>query len=251
MALTRFFNRSIFRRPSSWVLVLILLIGLAFMVIDRLVMPFLVRHGKDTQVPNILGLAYDVAERSLIGQKLGLRVVAREYHSEQPEGTVVSQEPLVGAIVKQGRVVKVVLSRGGETTVVPWLCGKTLRQAQIALLDAGLALAQVGDSASDSLPPGLIVTSQPPAGTIVRLGTAVKLIINQIAKVDSLLMPRFVGKSLPEVQVLAEEIGLRFGTIKWQKNDKLLPGTVLSQSPLEGDLVAKGTLIDIVVTKTD
>lgn len=235
----------------GWILAILAGLWLFFIAFDRVLLPFVVRHGQDREVPNITRAPFDAAEKILTERQLGFAIVGREYHPDEPEGIVISQTPLPGAVVKKGRVVKVFISRGGETAVVPALVGLTLRQAQIALLDAGLDLGAIGDTTVDTLPVGQVVASQPPAGANLRLGIPVKLFVNQAAQVDSLVVPHLVGRSLAEARLVLGDLGLALGQIRYEKNDKLLPGTVTEQAPEAGTVVGVPAIVELTVSKTD
>ena len=50
-----------------------------------------------------------------------------------PAGTIIRQSPSAGMMVREGRVIKITLSQGGETLIIPDLTAQPFRNAQTTL----------------------------------------------------------------------------------------------------------------------
>lgn len=121
-------------------------------------------------VPNLVGVAEVEARDRLAAAGLGVNAV--EVFSDEPEGTVVAQEPAAGAKVDPDTVVRVNVSKGEGTTIVPSLVGQQRDTAEAALTEAGLQ-ANVVEVPSDE-PVGTVVAQSPDSGE-VRAGSAIRL----------------------------------------------------------------------------
>jgi serine/threonine-protein kinase len=114
------------------------------------------------QVPNVTNETVQQATTDLTAAGFKL-VVAGYTNSNQPQNTVVSQNPQPGTNLAQHSAVKVTLSNGPPLTTVPNVIGETLSQATHDLQVAGFTVAKsfvvVTDPTQDKL-----VQSQNPLG---------------------------------------------------------------------------------------
>jgi serine/threonine-protein kinase len=121
-------------------------------------------------LPDVVGKPVSGVRRDLTAK--GLDVQVREEFSETvPEGTVISQRPGPGTVLK-GSTVTLVASKGRPFVTVPDLRGKSPADAQAALEALGL----VAGSGFD-IPGGnnTVISQTPAAGTSVRKGSTVTL----------------------------------------------------------------------------
>ena len=100
--------------------------------------------------------------------------VASEEQSEQPEGTILSQNPAPGERARKGSTISVVVS-GRKRAEVPDLSGLDLSEAEDVLAEAGLKLGETTEAASDKVPAGEVFEQDPPAETEVAANTAVNV----------------------------------------------------------------------------
>jgi len=94
-----------------------------------------------------------------------VHVFSRSVHA----GNVIGTTPLPGAMVQPGKPVRVVISNGAPTTV-PSLGGADLAKAEQILVGHGLTVV-----ATHGSPKSKTWVTQPPAGTVVAVGTPVTL----------------------------------------------------------------------------
>ena len=224
---------------------------LAVLLVDKLIMPVFVRMGQEFPLPDITTLTTEAAGQALEDLGLELQVVSAEYSPASLEGTVLSQEPLAGTLVKPGRPVSVVIAKGSELVRLPFLTGVTVRQANLTLSDVGLVPGDIEWAYSDSLPPEVVLASQPHAGTLVPKGSRVILFVNQGGLQETVAMPNLVGTTLSDATELLREMGLELGVAIRQYAKDLLPGTVLEQSEPPGEMVRRGEVVDLVVAAVE
>ncbi|MFH1336781.1 MAG: PASTA domain-containing protein, partial [Candidatus Zixiibacteriota bacterium] len=170
--------------------------------------------------------------------------------SKEP-GTIISQIPAPGTKIKEGRMVKVRVSKAEEAVIVPQLKGISVRQAELLLGQASLQLGEVSWVPSDSFPRDVVIENIPSSGLSVPPGTSVNIVASLGVVPDTVMMPDLVGKNIEESRRILQEIGLQIGKKKSKTNDDFLPGTVLDQSIMPGDKILRGTEIDLVVSTTE
>ena len=238
------------RRAILAVLILIILYIL-FLIVNDGIMPIITRHGNDFSLPNIVGMTMVEADPVLREANLELVITSEEYHPDKPTGTILSQFPSGGTLVKDGRRVKVVISLGQKAVVVPDLRGFSIRQARLNLETAGFKLGDIEWTSTDSLPEKVVVFSYPSAGTSIPYGAEVNLMVNQGPYQRTIFVPRLVGLSLEEATQRLQEKGLAVGLVTEKVNENFLPQTVLEQSEDPGAELLPGEEVDLIVSSTD
>jgi beta-lactam-binding protein with PASTA domain len=121
-------------------------------------------------VPNAVGLPEQQARDRLASAGLEVRVF--EVFSDEPEGTVIAQNPGSGERVSPDDSVRLNVSKGTGLVDVPSMVGLTRAEAEAQLSDAGLE-ANVFEV--PSIEPAGTVVAQNPVGGQIRQGEAVRL----------------------------------------------------------------------------
>ncbi len=133
----------------------------------------------DGDVPDLRGKMRDELESYLeaAGFKLG---TVTEEASEEESGTVLRQDPEAGSTAEKGTAINVVVSDGSKAkAVVPYLVGKTLSEAQSALLNAGLTVGSISYDYSSTYAEGEVMWQQYDANAQLEKGTAVKIRVSK------------------------------------------------------------------------
>ncbi len=217
-------------------------------LVDFIVMPLIVKEGSETRVPDVIDLSLRAAEARLNDMGLGVITGGEEFDPERPLGTVINQRPEGGAIVKKGRRVILTTSKGSASATVPVLEGFSLREARFLLEKEGLRPGGIVWFTDQEKPDGVILSSSPSEGTVMRLNAEVQLIVNRVETDKMVTVPSFVGMDLETAVILAEENFLLIGEAGSEVNENLLPETVIRQSIPVGDLVKKWSVVDLTIS---
>jgi serine/threonine-protein kinase len=231
-------------RPLVWVLLGAASIMVAAASIWLVSSLFQFADTSPTVVPDINGLTVSAASDLLRESGLVLGQQSVQF-SERPSDTIISQNPTAGVTLQSGASVDVVISGGRETIVVPPLVGLTSSEdAQQELRALGLSLGTLTEVESEQ-PSGVVVATDPPAGTEVQLGSVVNIEVSKGTK----SVPELVG--LTEAQARSDLINAGFVVnVVTQKDAVAPPGTVLAQTPRAGKKVAPGSLVTLTVAIT-
>ena len=103
------------------------------------------RHGEQIEVPDLSGITLEEALRALEEHQLSHAILdTTSYNPNFAYQTVIEQIPASGSFVKQARKIYLSINRSGyKMTQVPFVVGKTLRQAQPALRSAGFTVGKL------------------------------------------------------------------------------------------------------------
>jgi len=224
---------------------------LLLLLVDRVVMPVIVHWGEACEVPDLTGLSIKEAKEVLKREGLYLQVLAEEHDPTKPPGTILSQIPYPHTKVREGRVIKLTVSKGGKMVSVPKLKGVSLRQAELLLAQEGLELGDVSWVSSDSFPEDVVVASIPSSGTSVPLGMSVNLRVSLGIRPDTVVVPGLLGMNVEEGKKILRQMGLQVGKIKFKINNDFLPGTILKQSLQPGERIERGSIINLEVSTTE
>jgi len=131
----------------------------------------LVSKGPQTvAVPNVVGVTEVEARDRLAGA--GFVVSAVKVFSDEPENSVIAQNPAAGSQASKGSTARINVSKGTGLVDVPNVTGQQRAAAETTLAQAGLKANVVSVPAED--PAGTVV-AQNPVGGQLRQGTAVRL----------------------------------------------------------------------------
>ena len=216
---------------------------------DIVIMPLWTRHGSEFPAPNLVGQSLQAAQQELEESSSSMQIAERRFSPDSPDGTILEQRPLAGALIKRGRVFSLVVSRGAELIDVPRLRGYTVRQAELIIAQVGLAVGGRGSEIDDSVPTGTVVRTIPRAGTSLPKGAAVNILVNDRKQTNITWCPNLVGLNIEEARDILRERSLLVGSIDRQYDPTLLPGTIISQSYSPGEELVIGNEIDLVISR--
>ncbi|GAA4976785.1 Stk1 family PASTA domain-containing Ser/Thr kinase [Actinoplanes utahensis] len=203
-----------------------------------------VTSGRYTEAPTLLTMTE--AQAIALADKEGFTVLAGDgvYSAEVPEGSVVSQTPGAGEEIVKGDAITVNLSLGPEMHAVPDLEGQELEFAKAALADLKLKVKQGAGVYSDVAPAGVVVSTNPKAGTKLKPGATVTLVVSKgKPPID---IPDVVGKNINEARQLLNEKGLK--AVEESVESDRPRDEVVSQTPKAGTGAEKNTEVKLQIS---
>lgn len=128
-------------------------------------------------VPKLTGESLDRAVGVLANARLSLGQVTRVFARGVKRGRILSQTPPAGTTIASPAGVDVVVAdtASAETVLMPLVSGRSLVEAEDALVRANLQLAKVTYVADDTLPSGTVITQEPAGNSDGHVGDKVKL----------------------------------------------------------------------------
>lgn len=218
---------------------------IALALLSAFVAMHLVMEKDRVEVPRTVGLD-SVAATQLI-EEVGLapRVLAEEFSPTIPKGRVARQRPPVGARVKLGSEVRLILSRGTDQLEVPDLAGESLPQAQRILAEAGLSLGGITRIHSDVHAQETIIAQDPPAGSTATRGAMVTMLQSLGPWDEAITMPDLLGREFVTAMNLLKE--LQLGVRVTFEKAATREGHVVAQVPLPGEKTRVGKQVQITV----
>jgi serine/threonine-protein kinase len=134
----------------------------------------------------------------------------------------------------------------GASATIPPVANKSVAQAQELLSQAGFQ-SRTNDVFDDDVPSGLVVGSEPAAGTEIRKFQLVALFVSKGPQLYEL--PKLTGGTLDEAKVSLNQAEMALGNVKEQFDETVAAGVVIAQDPPSGSPVRHGTPVNLVVSK--
>ncbi len=166
------------RRGALFFVILFLLLGVLGGLLYVFAQVLGVNEKTQVTVPNVIGSPYPQAQVTL--QNNGLKVVRKDVPSDATTGNVIAQSPKPKAKADEGSRVTVLVSTGPGQITVPDVVGQDQATALRQLLAAGFKAENInfGRDFSDERPEGTVIQSEPAAGTSVKKGSTISVIIS-------------------------------------------------------------------------
>jgi beta-lactam-binding protein with PASTA domain len=197
-------------------------------------------------VPDLRGLDPDAVASRLAEKNLVLANVDFQLSANQPDQTVLSQNPVAGSPISAGGSISVVLAVTApppdrpDLVPVPNIAEMTAAQADQAVKAVGLDLQLDGSADSDR--PNRVIEQIPEAGRLLTVGSSV---IAKVEPIDQVLVPDLLGVLQDAVDTRLADAFLTTGQQDWRLSTQP-DGTVISQDPPAGTPVAFGNAVDVV-----
>lgn len=141
MSLRTYLTSKVFFTQLAIAFTIMLILG--FLLLQWI--SFSTNHGQEITVPNLSKMSVEQAEEKLDDLDLDYVLLDTvDFDADYPKFSVVKQDPLAGAKVKEDRKIYLKINSSGYTSVrVPNLIEQTLRQAEPTLNAIGLELGEI------------------------------------------------------------------------------------------------------------
>lgn len=205
--------------------------------------------GSSIEVPDITNKTVKDADAILSNRGLTIEVIARQKNEEIAADLIISQDPVGGSKVKEGRQIKVIVSDGSSLIEVPNLVNTDQQQAEAELTTASLAIGVVDDTYDTRYEAGKIISHNPPAKEQVKKGTKVDLLVSKGPEPERIAVPKLIGKDWDSAVALLNENNLVVGIKSEEGSNEYVAGQVIKQSIDPGVMLAEGDTINLTVSK--
>ncbi|MEW6161860.1 MAG: PASTA domain-containing protein [Nitrospirota bacterium] len=133
------------------------LLGLIFGYLTFKILSF----SRTVEVPDLYGKSSVEATKLLRERELNLKIEGEDYDPTVLPGHILKQDVPAGKKIKEGRGIKVILSKGPRVQSIPMLVNETLSNAEYLLLQKGLKIAKVMRVHSDTVEKDRIIAQKP------------------------------------------------------------------------------------------
>jgi beta-lactam-binding protein with PASTA domain len=214
-----------------------------------LTLRFIIKSEDTVVVPGLVGKDVVYVLDILTDLGLNTKVSGFEYRADVPKNHVAYQEPGPGSEVKKDRDVRIIISKGPKTLVVPNLIGMDIRQGYIIMEENGLSRGVLSRTFSERAATDEVISQVPPSGTVVRRGDSIDLLVSLGRRPVTYKMPYLDGLALEDAILILERTHLGLGQIRSVQRDDLPKDVVVEQDPRSGYQVNSGTQVNLTLNR--
>lgn len=201
-------------------------------------------------VPELMGRDVVSVLEELSDLGLNTKVKGSEYTSEIPKNHIISQDPEPGTLIKEGRDVRIIFSKGSRSIVMPSLKRMEYQNAGLILDDNGLEEGHLSYAYSDDIEKNAVIAQFPLAGSEIFRKNTVDLLISRGKRVEEYMMEDLTGFSIDDAIFHIEKNHLVLGEIKSVRTDKAPENAITSHDPPAGFKIAEGKKVNLVINRS-
>ncbi|MBR0086844.1 MAG: PASTA domain-containing protein [Lachnospiraceae bacterium] len=201
-----------------------------------------------TVVPQVVGSMFDSAIKILRDRGLNYHISSNVVYSDvYKSGTVVKQSYSEGTIVPKDSVILITLSYGSDKfEITDQYIGEDVSDFRYTMSQyKDIINVEYIKENSDTVPVNRIISLDPSSGTIGQ-GDTLKVIYS--GGPAMVTVPGLVGKTQAEAVSLLNRNGLELGDVSKDYNADVEEGFIIYQQYPEGQSVANGSRVNIVVS---
>ncbi|MET9152050.1 Stk1 family PASTA domain-containing Ser/Thr kinase [Streptomyces griseoflavus] len=194
-------------------------------------------------VPSVVGDNVDDAKAELEGEKYEFVVEVKEKVDAQAPGTVLKQEPGLGAEVEKGTTITLTVAKEQAKSTVPDVTNQSCDAAKAQMTANDLVGNCTEEEVDDPNQAGKVLRTTPSANTQVDKNSQVTIVVGKAKQNEKVNVPDVSGKSLGDAQRLLQEAGLAVGNVGPAQDPN---SRVVASNPGKDNPVDKGSKVDLI-----
>ena len=215
-----------------------------------------VRGAEQTMVPDVRGKELTAALLELQVKELYPRLQLRYSDTSADRGLIIEQEPRPGTIVKAGRRVRLVVSRGVIVNRIDNFVGRNIDEVKIDLqtiyASAGsiplLSIKEPLMYEFSSENPGTILAQKPEYGTEISGLMTLEFVVSKGRENATVTVPQLVGLNISGALEKISDSGINFLFFHREVRPNEKGETVVFQRPSADTTAPENTVVEITVT---
>lgn len=201
------------------------------------------------KVPSLIGKDVVTALKELNPLGLNLKIESQESHQTYPPNIILSQTPEPGKLVKRGRAIRVIVSKGAPLVTIPDVSGLPWIRVQAIFHEHQLKIGDVCKVHHRTVKKNVVISQDPPAHEQIEKGGAVHLLISDGPEPPSYAMPALIGENLAEARQILEDLQLKVAPPLYEPREEMEPGLVFDQTPKPGQRISPEDEVTLFVSK--
>lgn len=203
----------------------------------------------EVEVPDLIGKDLMYAVDLLAERHLQVKTADRQFDAKIPKDHIIAQDPPSNTMTKANRTVRIIVSKGAESSNIPDVIGHRWQEANRILKQGRFRLGNVAYVHSAEVPVDHIVTQTPLPYSEASVGQNVDLLVSLGPYKKIMVMPDLVEEQLSYALQVIEKLGLVLGKVEHDEDYiGVPPNTIISQVPRPGALVEEQNLVSFVVS---
>ncbi|MCP3924123.1 MAG: PASTA domain-containing protein [Desulfobacterales bacterium] len=210
---------------------------------------FIVKSEDTVVIPELVSKDVVYVLEMLGALDLNLKFQGAEFSSYIPKYQVISQDPEPGSVLKKGRNVRIIFSKGTEKILMPDIRGLNHMQAKIVLEENNLQIGHISRVSSTKFRKNHTINQYPNPFFQVKRNIKVDMLISEGQVLTKYKLFDLAGLSLDEAIFMIENNGFKTGKIETVRNYNKPQNSVINQNPSAGYYVNEGGIVDLVINR--
>ena len=214
-----------------------------------LALTYFIRNEDSVVVPELVGKEVIQVLEILSNMGLNTKVNGSEFSSQIPQNHVIYQDPEPGTIIKKGRDVRIVFSKGTQSVFLPAFVNLDLQAAESLLTENGLSQGSLTYIYNDEILKNSVIGQYPDQGMATQRGSSINLLVSLGKRPVEYLLSNFSGMSLDDAIIRIERNHMKVGEIRSAPSETQPLNTVTAQEPVAGSRILEGSPINLVINR--
>ncbi|MEE9523879.1 MAG: PASTA domain-containing protein [Thermodesulfovibrionales bacterium] len=197
---------------------------------------YILSSSRSYEVPYLTGKSLLEANKILSGKNLYLKIAGESYDADIASGHILRQDIPAGKLIKTGRRIGVIISKGPKILYTPMLAGLLIDDAEEIAQKSNIKIDTIIKVHSDTIDNNMVIAQDP--NPEEHGGGGLSLIVSVGGYDDYIICPSFKDLGIDKARELSQMTGL----------DISISGSgskIGSQSPVTSSLVKRGALIKL------
>lgn len=229
------------------VIIILFIFIVVFIFVSSLVFWLVKKGPPEVTVPRVTD--EELIEGLIILQKKRLKaIIDPRYFSNYQKNIIVEQNPEAGSIVREGKDIKLIVSKGPIVSIVEDYTGKTIAYVQNRLQEIfsfqgkTIKIGNITHVISES-PQGTIIGQFPPPNTPIPYVENIDLVISRGKEIQVFRLKNYAGENVNEIMQFLALRGVIVQVVTEEIIDPSQNGLIMMQDPSEGTLVNRNDTV--------
>lgn len=201
------------------------------------------------EVPLVIGYTYEQAKEVLLGAGLGIKEIY-DFSESYEYGVIFAQSEDEGSRVLPNTTVTVTISKGAATFELPPTIGETQADAERILKNKNLKVSYTYENTTDETKWGKVKSSKPVAGSNVKSGDIITLVIYNSPEVINEEVPELTGMDVSDARKKLTDLGFTNVSLEYEYDDEVAKDKVIALAGAKvGEYADVKTALTLVISK--
>jgi len=191
---------------------------------------------KTVTVPDLRGKSLVEANKVLLSKRLYLKIGGEDFSTDVPTGYIIRQEIPPDNKIKEGRTIRVIISKGPRIYYMPTFVGLNLDEARELAIKKNIKIKKIIKVHSDSFDKGIVIAQRPAPEE--KGSDNITLLLSRGPFKILYVCPDFTKMSLDEAKDLADRMGIELELIDYGS-------LIAEQTPPPGSIIRKGESVKL------
>ncbi len=208
-----------------------------FLAITSSYITFRVMGSKKTvTVPDLRGKSLVEANKELLSKRLYLKISGEDFSTEVPTGFILRQDIPPDNKIKEGRTIRVIISKGPRIYYMPAFIGLNLDEARELATMENIKIRKIVRVHSETYERGIVIAQRPAPEE--KGADSITLLVSKGPFEVLYTCPDFTTMSLVEAKTLADKMGLELEMVDYGS-------LIVEQSPAPGTVIKRGESVKL------